>query len=239
MTEEKKEKKISDQQVQTDHRIEEILPKDITCPRCDSQAKQVLTKRGVHIKCTVCDYDSNQVFDFSKNRRRSYVFECMKLLKNNFPLFNFAENIPYNPDIIYTWDVEPSKTKYDIKIFWMGQKIARVRIELNKHLTQEQYYHAKECYIIGRREIVEYLHKRDAIIVHYLIDEPDENKKLLMSRVKEIMKHGTVNEDRFHNWQYFIPLEKRELLVKKDRRDMIRLITADIFEKIYENIRIL
>lgn len=234
------QEKKKGQQIRYDGIIEELLPIEMECPRCGSQAKRVITKRGTHIKCISCNFDSNQVFDFSKDRRRGYVFECMKLLKDMFPLFNFAENMSYNPDIIFTWKPESFKTKYDIKVLWMGQKIARIRVELNRHLVKKRFYDADECYIIGRKEIVEYLNKRGALIVHYLIDEPDEKNKILMSRAREIIEYGTIKDDKFYNLQYFVPKEKRRLIVKSTKTDMNRLLTADLFTKLfYKDIRVL
>ncbi len=216
--------------------IDEKLPDSFTCPRCGASAVRTTTKRGIHVKCIACSYDSNQVFDFEKNRRRGYVMDCMKLMKNMFPQFNYAENIPYSPDILFTGEIRDGTTKYDFKIIWMSWILARVRVEINQHLTLKQFYAADECYIVGRREIVEYLNKQhDALIIHYLVDER-ESDRILMSRAKNIIKHNITKEDRFKNIQYFIPKELRTELVKSSRKEMLRLITADFFEKIYEGI---
>ena len=163
----------------------------------------------------------------------------MNILKDIFPIFNFVENIPYNPDIIFTWKLVFSKTNYDIKVFWMGKKIARIRIELNRHIKKDRYYKAEECYVVGRREIVNYLNKKDALIVHDLIDEKDETKKILMSRAKDIIEHGIVKEDRFHNIQYFIPKEVRKVIIVSSKKKMMRLLTTDVFYRIYDEIKIL
>ena len=226
------------QQTKFDGRIEEELPSEFKCPRCGSQAIRAITKRGEHIKCPSCSYDSNQVFDFDKDRRRGYVIECMKLLKNIFPQFNYFENIPYSPDIIVTGERKEGIVRYDFKIIWTRWTLARIRVELNQHLTKKQFFDADECYIIGRRDTVDYLDSRDALICHLLVDEK-ESDKILMSRAKDIIRNNITKEDRFKNIQYFIPKDLRKEIVKSSKKDIIRLIAGDFYELFYKNIGVL
>ena len=223
------------QQIRFDGIIHEKLPSGLKCPRCEAPVIQTISKRGVHLKCLSCQYDSNQVFDFDKNRRRGHVRDCMRLLKEMFPRFNIIENMPYSPNILFSGEIRAGTIKYDCKVFWMKWTLARIRVELNQHLTRKQFYDAEECYIIGRRDVVDYLDKKDAIIVHYLVDEK-ESSRILMSRAKDIIKHNIIKEDKFKNLQYFIPKESRKDIIKSSKKDMQRMITADFFELLYKNI---
>ena len=227
------------QQLRYDGLIEEELPASFKCPRCGGNVKQVFSKRGIHYKCQnpSCRWDSNRPFDFDKEARRRHIRACAEILKKMFPEFNFVENFPYSPDMIFTGRVDEGKTNYDISVYWMGNKIQRLRVEINQNLTKEQFFKSNYCYVIGIPSVVEYLAKRKGLVVHYLVDEPKH--KILVSRMDMIVKHCPMQKDRFGNLQYFIPKEVRPLLVTDDYREIKRLLTMDLFELLYGELMIL
>ncbi len=231
-----KEKK---QQLRYDGLIEEELPASFRCPRCGSPVKQVFTKRGIHYKCTnpSCGWDSNRPFDFDKEARRRHIKACAGILKNMFPQFNFVENFPYSPDILFTGIPEEGKTNYDMSVYWMGHKIQRIRVEINQNLTKEQFFKSDYCYVIGIPQVVEYLAKRKGLVVHYLVNEPKH--KILVSRMDLIVKHCPMQKDKFGNLQYFIPKEIRKLIVVEDYNEIKKLLAANIFDLIYGKLMIL
>lgn len=218
-------KKISDQQVQTDHRIEEVLPKELACPRCGAPGTQVMTKRGIHYKCSnaECGWDTNRPFDFSKESRARYVARCAQLLKNMFPQCNIIGNFPYSPDAMLTGDFKEGTINYDLGVYFMGHKFQRLRVELNQHLTQKQFMDTdQDIYVIGRKNIVEKLADRDGIVVHFLIDEP--KNKIGMSRLREIRRTCPQKGDKFGNIQYIIPKERRVDIVAFEWAEMKKLL---------------
>ena len=232
------EKKISDQQVQTDHRIEEILPKELACPVCGSPAKQCLTKRGIHYKCSNkdCLYDTNRPFDFSKETRIEHIEHCASILKKLVPQCNFVENFGYSPDILYTGAKIEQPVKYDIAVYFMGNKLQRVRVEINQSLTKEQFYKSDFCYVIGRPEVVEYLAKRKGLVAHYLVDEPVE--KIGLSRMDQVVKICPMKQDSFGNLQYFIEKQYRPALVTFDIGEIEDLLFYGFHRKLYKNLMV-
>lgn len=232
-------KKISDQQVQTDHKIEEILPDELCCPRCSAPAKQVITKRGIHYKCQnqECAWDSNQPFDFSKVSRERYIVRCAHLLKMLFPQFNFVSNFPYSTDAVFTGVFKQGTINYDLSVYFFGNKIRQLRVELNQHLTQEKFMSTNEdVYVIGRSKIVEYLAKKDGVVVHFLVDEP--KKKIGMSRLKIIQKVCPKKNDKFGNIQYTIPKELRPAIVTFEWNEMNDLLMKGYHRVLYRNVMI-
>jgi len=227
------------QQLRYDGMIEEELPAQFKCPRCGSAVKQVFSKRGIHYKCQNpnCRWDSNRPFDFDKEGRRRHIKACAGILKKMFPEFNFVENFPYSPDMIFTGRVDEGKTNYDISVYWMGNKIQRLRVEINQNLTKEQFFKSNYCYVIGIPSVVEYLAKRRGLVVHYLVNEPKH--KILVSRMDMVEKYCPMQKDKFGNLQYFIPKETRPLLVIDDYGEIKRLLTMDLFELMYGKLMIL
>jgi len=162
------------QQTRYDGLVEEGLPASFTCPRCQGPVKQVFSKRGIHYKChnPSCRWDSNRPFDFDRDARRKHIRNCAQRLKTLFPLFNFVENYPYSPDLPLTGRMGEGKTNYDLSLYWMGHKMQRLRVEINQHLTREEFYESNYCYVIGIPSVVDYLAKRRGLVVHYLVDDP-------------------------------------------------------------------
>ena len=237
---EQTEKRISDQQRQTDHRIEEILPSELACPRCGAPAKQVMeTKRGIHFRCTnsLCNFDTNQPHDFSKDSRQHYVMKCAQILKDMFPLFNFVHNFPYSPDAFFTGMFNEGVINYDLAIFFFNQKLGRIRVEINRHITQNHFMNADhDVYVIGRKNIVEKLGAKDGIVAHYLVDEP--KKKVGLSRLRQIQKICGTSEDKFGNIQYVIPKDLRKVIITFDWKEMRDLLTKNYFSIHLKNLLI-
>jgi len=228
--------KISDQQTQTDHRIEEILPKELCCPICGARAIQVTTKRGIHYKCQNedCSWDSNRPFDFSKEKRRKNVMHAASILKKMIPEINVVENFGYSPEIIFTGEKKDSATKYDLSVYFMGMKLQRVRVEINNGLTKKEFFDSNYCYVIGRPEVVEYLAKRNGLVAHLLIDE--ETEKLGISRMDQIVKICPMKKDHFGNQQYFIEKTYRPALVTFDVDEIKNLLFTNLYKKLYRNL---
>ena len=227
------------QQLKYDGLTEEELPASFKCPKCGGTVKQVFTKRGIHYKCQnpKCRWDSNTFFDFDKEGRQRHIKACGRILKKIFPEFNFVRNFPYSPDVVFTGKVDEGKTNYDLSAYWMGNKIQRLRVEINRHLTKEQFFKSDFCYVIGIPSVVEYLAKRKGLVVHYLVDEGKQ--KILMSRMDMVVKHCPMQTDKFGNQQYFIPKEIRPLIVTEDIGEMRRMLTADLYHIIYNDLDIL
>ena len=232
------------QQICFDGIIHEKMPPEFKCPRCGAPAKQVMeTKRGIHFRCTnvACDYDTNQPFDLSKEGRKRHIIQCMNLLKKMFPQFNFVSNFPYTPNALLTGIIKKGKTNYDIKCILFGNLIQRTRCELNYHLTQEQFMETeRDVYVIGRKSVVEYLAdpKRDGLCIHYLIDEPDEKKKIGLSRLKIIKENCPVTPDGFGNLQFTLVKSVRPLIVTFNPVEMHHLLTRNLYHILYRNLKI-
>ena len=241
MTEEKEQtgKKIGTQQIQTDHRIEEDLPKVYECPVCSAPVKQVVDKRGIFWKCKneKCRWDSARPFDWNKDSRKGYVLECAKILKYLFPQFNFVTNFPYSPNMALTGILIKVITHYDFWAFFFGNKCQKIRIELNQNLTKKQFYDSNFCYVIGMPETVEYMAKRRGLVCHYLVNEKKE--KILVSRMDKVVKHCPMINDDFGNNQYFIPKEIRPLIVVDDLLEIKEMLFANLYKTIYKEIEIL
>ena len=238
---EKKEptkKKIGTQQIQTDHRIEEDLPKVYKCPVCSASVKQVVDKRGIFWKCKneKCRWDSARPFDWNKDSRKKYVLECAKTLKYLFQQFNFVTNFPYSPDMAFTGHLRKGRTQYDISAIFFGNKCQKIRVELNQNLTKKQFYDSDFCYVIGMPETVEYMAKIKGLVCHYLADEKKE--KILVSRMDKVVKHCPMEIDNFGNNQYFIPKEIRPLIVVSDLSEIKEMLFANLHKIIYKEIEI-
>jgi rubredoxin len=223
------------QQKKYDGTIEEKLPKEYECPRCRAPCIQTQDKRGIHWKCTNCGWDTERPFDFSKEGRESHIVRCAQLIKDMFPMMNIVRNFSYNPDAILTGILEEGITNYDLGVYHFGSKLQRLRVERNQHISQQQFMETEhDIYVIGRKELVEKLADKDGIVVHFLLNET--KKPIGMSRLKIIRDNCPQKIDKFGNIQYAIPQQLRSLIVTFDKKEMRRLITADFFEKIYENI---
>lgn len=238
MTEEQIEKRTS-HQIQTDHRIEEALPKVYECPVCSAPVNQVVDKRGIFWKCQnkKCRWDSARPFDWNKDSRKRYVSDCAKVLKYLFPQFNFVSNFPYSPDMALTGRLRAGRTQYDISAFFFGSKCQKIRIELNQNLTKNQFYNSNFCYVIGMPETVEYMAKIKGLVCHYLVDEKKE--KILVSRMDKVVEHCPMMNDDFGNNQYFIPKAIRPLIVVSDLSEIKEMLFANLHKIIYKEIEIL
>jgi hypothetical protein len=228
---------LGKQQIKYDSIIEEKLPSELSCPRCSAPAIQCTTKRGFHWKCQNidCGWDSNRPFDFSRESRDNHILRCMNILKEMFPAFNFVKNFSYSPDAVLTGIFEKGIINYDVGIFFMGTKYQRLRIELNQHISQEQFMNTDhDIYVIGRKKIVEYLASRDGLVVHFLVDEP--KRPIGMSRLKIIKENCPQKEDKFGNIQYTIPKNIRPLITTFDVKEMQMLLTREFYVKYMRNI---
>lgn len=228
--------KISNQQTKTNQTIEEILPETLECPRCKSTAKRVTTKRGIHYKCTneSCLWDSNRIFDFEKEGRQQHIRQVINILKTLIPKLNYAENFSYNPDMIFTGEKLQQSLKYDISCFFMGQKINRIRVERNQHLTKKQFFDSKYCYVVGRPEVVDYMAKRKGLVAHFLIDEKKE--RIGISRMDKIIQTCKKEKDNFGNLQYFIPKDIRPALVTFDPGEIEDMIFKGWHRTLYRDL---
>ena len=237
--EKKTEKKIGTSQKQTDHRIEEDLPKIYKCPVCSAPVKQVIDKRGIYWKCQNedCRWDSARPFDWNKEARKNHILDCTRILKQLFPQFNFVTNFPYSPEMPLTGRIKKGRTHYDISIFFMGNKLQRARIEINQNLTKKQFFESDFCYVIGVPETVDYLASRDGLVIHYLVDE--KKNKVLISKMKKVVDNCSMRLDSFGNYQYFIEKEKRSLLVVDDLQEMKKIFFENLYKFIYKEIEIL
>lgn len=216
------------QQIKFDHRIEEQLPSEYSCPRCSAPMTQVQDKRGIHWKCKNCEWDSERPWDFSKEKREFEINRCAQILKDMFPEFNIVGNFPYSPDAVLTGAFDEGTTNYDLGVYYFGQKLARIRVELNQHLTQKQFMETDhDIYVIGRRAIVEKLAERDGLVCHHLLDEP--KKPVGMSRLKVVRDNCPQKTDRFGNIQYAIPKDKRSLIVTFDKDEIEFLLTQKYY----------
>lgn len=213
------------QQIRFDGIIHEKMPSELACPRCGAPAIQTTTKRGIHYKCQnpKCGWDGNRVFDFSRDSRKRYVARCAQILKDMFPWCNIIGNFPYSPDAVLTGIFKEGVINYDLGVYYMGNKLQRLRVELNQHLTQEQFMNTdQDVYVIGRKTIVEKLADRDGIVVHFLIDEP--KNKIGMSRLKKIKKTCPKTDDKFRNIQYVIPKARRMDIVTFEEIEMKEML---------------
>lgn len=227
------------QQTKYDGTIREEMPSELTCPRCGAPAYQVMTKRGIHFKCQneACGWDTNRPFDFSRGARDSYVDGCAQVLKGMFPEFNFVRNFPYSSDAVLTGVFKEGVTNYDVGVYYFGNKLQRLRVEINRNISQKQFMETEnDIYVIGRKELVEKLASRDGVVVHYLIDE--QMKRVGMSRLKVIRDNCPQSEDRFKNIQYAIPKKVRPFVVTFDWKEMRRLLTLEYYEILTRNMMI-
>jgi len=218
------------QQKKEDSAIVEQLPEEFECPNCGSRMKRVFTKRGIHYKCSKCNYDTNRVFDFSYHEKYKYM--VMEKLKEMFPKLNFVENLPIDTNIL-TGSRGKQRTRYDISAFWFGRKIARIRVEVNRHISYNRFFETDENYVLGNPKIVEYLKKKDALLLHYLINETDVTKQIGLSSIREILKFGQKVTDKFGNEQYHIPKEIRKVVVTFDKNKIEELLFRNFHKLLY------
>ncbi len=223
-------------QQQKNSHIEERLPDELKCPICGSPAKQVMTKRGIHYKCSndKCKYDTNRPFDFSKEKRRATIKQCAFALKKLIPECNYVENYGFSPDMVFTGNKKKAKLNYDLSVYFMGMKLQRLRVEINQSLTKKKFLKSEFCYVIGRPEIVDYLAERKGLVVHFLVDEPVN--KIGVSRMDHVKNLCPMREDHFGNQQYFIEKEYRDILVKFDRDEIEDLFFSGFHRKLYRNL---
>jgi len=193
-----------------------------------------MTKRGIHYKCHNCGFDTNQAFDFYD--RDKEVRNCMKVLKRLFPKLNFVENFTYSPESALTGEFGERSKNYDIGVYWFGKKIARLRVEVNHNITHDRFMETNECYVVGRPSVVDYMAKKDGIVVHFLTNEKEN--KIGMSRMAVIKEHCPKEEDRFGNIQYTIPKEIRPLIVTFNIREMEDMIFKGFHRIIYADVPI-
>ena len=225
------------QQTKFDGRVEEELPKDYECPRCNGPCFQTQDKRGIHYKCKACGWDTERPFDFQKEGREFHINRCAQLLKDMFPEMNFVRNFPYSPDAMLTGIIEDGTTNYDLGVYYFGSKLSRLRVERNQHISQQQFMETEhDIYVIGRVELVLKLADKDGIVVHYLLNET--KKPIGMSRLKVIRDNCPEKVDKFGNIQYAIPKQLRPLIVTFEKKEMRRLLTADYYEIQTRNILI-
>ena len=229
-------KQVTQQQWQIDHKLIEQLPKTIQCLRCrEGTMERCITKRGIHYKCHNCGYDTNQVYDWTN--RDDYIKRCMETLKKMFPKLNFVLNYTYSPNSILTGELAERSRQYDIGVFWFGQKIARLRVEVNQNIDHKRFMETEECYVVGRPEVIHYMAKKDGIIVHFLVDDPE--KRIAMSRMKIIKQYCPMKKDRFGNEQYIIPKDMRPIIVTFDIKEMEDLLFKGFHRILYEDATIL
>lgn len=226
------------QQIRFDGVIHEDLPQEIVCPRCSSPATQVITKRGIHFKCknVDCGWDSNRIFDFLDRDHK--IKQCAEELKKMFPKLNFVLNTNYSPDSFLTGKLADRSKNYDLKCYWMGNIIARIRIEVNKNIDADRFMKTEECYVVGRPEVIDYLSKsnKDGLIVHYLVDE--KKYRIAMSRIKSIKENCSLTEDRFKNKQYHISTKFRPLIITFDLKEMEDLLFKGFQRILYREAQI-
>ena len=228
---------LKKQQIVYDGIIEEELPKQIVCPKCGiSGVKQTFSKRGVHFLCTKCGWDSNKIFDLLD--RESKIKQCAEELKRLFSKLSFVVNTAYAPDSYLTGRLAERSKNYDLRCYSMGILIARIRIEVDRHIDRKKFMTAEECYVIGRPEVVDYLSKanKDGIVGHYLVDETTH--RIAMSRARVIKKNCSLIKDRFQNDQYHIPINLRPLVVTFDVGEMEDLLFKGFHRKLYRNAQI-
>jgi len=228
---------LGKQQIKYDGIIEEELPQQIGCPKCGiSGIKQTFSKRGVHFLCTKCGWDSNKMFDLLD--RETKIKQCAEEIKRIFPKLNFVVNTVYAPDSYLTGRLAERSRNYDLRCYSMGILIARIRIEVDRHIDQKKFMTAKECYVIGRPEVVDYLSKtnKDGIIIHYLVDETKH--RIAMSCARVIKKNCSLIKDRFQNDQYHIPINIRPLVITFDVNEMEDLLFKGFHRKLYKTTQI-
>lgn len=237
LTEEQKKELLNGQQKVVDGTIEEQLPEEMQCPQCFSAMIRVTTKRGFHYKCSnsKCGWDTNRIFDFAYHQK--YVQMVADKLKRMFPSLNFVENLPMNINIL-TGEKQEATKKYDLSAYWFGVKIARIRVEVNRHIDYNRFFETEENYVLGNPQVVEYLSKRDALLLHFLVNEQDENKQIGISEVKSIVGNCKQVVDRFQNMQYHIPKELRRIIVTFDRNKIEDLLFKGFHRRLYGEILI-
>lgn len=213
----------------------EVLPEHVKCPRCNEETMdRYMTKRGIHYKCSNCGFDTNQAFDFYD--RDKEVMTCMRTLKKMFPKLNFVINYNYSPEAAITGEFGDRSKNYDISVYWFGKKIARLRVEVNHNITRDRFMTTEECYVVGRPSVVDYMAKKDGIVVHFLTDEKEN--RIGMSRMKTIKEYCPQGGDRFGNIQYTIPKDLRPLIVTFDIREMEDMLFKGFHRSLYSNLTI-
>ena len=226
---------LGKQQIKYDGIIEEKI--SVSCPRCQQMGtvKYVITKRGLHLKCSACGWDSNVIHDVYE--RESRIKQCAGELKKLFPKLSYVVNTVYAPDAYLTGQLGERSKKYDIGCFWMGLKVARCRTEVSRNIKSEKkFFEAEQCYVIGIPSVIDYMSKKRGICIHFLPDSQD--KKIGMSRIDIIKKYCPTGKDKFSNIQYMIPKEIRPLIVTFDRFEMENMLFSGFHRQIYRNAQI-
>ena len=206
------------------------------CPNCRSnRVNWVFTKRGVAIKCLNCGMDTHFLQDVLSHRKRE--LEVLPILKRMFSNLTFVENTPIDTNFV-TGETGSGKTRYDFKVFWLGRKLARCKVSVVQGTGRDHYIEAEEQYVQGRREVVDYLRKIDAVFIWYFPDEKDESKRIAMASCKDIVKFSVEKEDRFKNIQYHLPKEIRKIIIKTTFQDFKNLIFRNFYDLITEGVYI-
>jgi hypothetical protein len=204
------------------------------CPKCGSnKVNWVFTKRGVSIKCQSCDFDTHFLQDVLSHKKRE--LEVLPILKQIFPQLVFVENISIDSNIL-TGKLGSSKTRYDFGVFFFGEKIAKCKVLVCQNIEMEKYFISEEQYVQGRKEVVDYLSKIDAIFIWYF---PDDGKKIAMAKCRDIKKFSTTVQDRFHNDQYHIPKEIRKVIIKTDINDFKEMLFKNLYDYITKNVYVI